>query len=111
MSYPVDVEIYLAKMSEALNDDLAHQHVFEDYGIEDFKMFDELVMNEVTLMCLDNYNLTGDVELSEDQFVRAMEIAIAQYYIDSLVDEGKIEAVMDFDTFEVKYKMVDSCEN
>ena len=73
MSYPVDVEIYLAKMSEALNDDLAHQHVFEDYGIEDFEMFDGLVMNEVTLMCLDNYNLTGDVELSEDQFVRAME--------------------------------------
>jgi hypothetical protein len=111
MSYPVDVEIYLAKMREALNDDLAHRHVFEDYGIEDFEMFDELVMNEVTLMSLDNYNLSGDVEVSEDQFVRAMEIAIAQYYIDSLVDEGKIEPVIDFDTFEVKYKIVNSCEN
>lgn len=111
MSYPVDVEIYLAKMRDALNDDLAHQHAFEDYGIEDFEMFDELVMNEVTLICLDNYNLSGDTELSEDQFVRAMEIAIAQYYIDSLIDEGKIEPVMDFETFEVKYKIVDPCEN
>jgi hypothetical protein len=111
MSYPVDVEIYLAKMREALNDEEAHQNVFEDYGIEEFQEFDDLVMLEVAAFSLDNYNRLGSPELTETQFIIAMEQSIAQYYIDSLVVEGKIEAIIDFeDDMRIKYKLVDTNE-
>lgn len=108
MNYPVDVEIYLGQMRAALNDEEAHQNVFEEYGIEEFQEFDDLVMLEVTALSLDNYNHFGTPELTENQFVAAMERSIAQYYLDTLVAEGKIEAVIDFnDDMQIKYKLVD----
>lgn len=107
MNYPVDVTIYLEKMSGSLIDSEMQESLAVNEGIEDFNKFNELLLSEVEFCALDNYNQVEDPRLDMEQFIDCLRIAVTQYHIDGLQDSGLLESVFDAEDGVVKYRLTE----
>jgi hypothetical protein len=105
MNYPVDVTIYLEKMSDSLIDSEMKESLSENEGIEDFAKFNEFLLEEVESCALDNYNHVQDPRLDMEQFMDCIRIAVAQYHIDGLQDSGLLESIFDNEDGVIKYQL------
>lgn len=106
-NYPVDVTIYLKEMSNAISEPEMREGINEEFGITNFAKFEQLLLEEIELCSLDNFNSNGIAQLMEEQFIDCVERGVVQYFIDELVTEGKIEAVVDVDDMCVKYQITE----
>lgn len=105
--YPVDVTIYLESMKPALREDEFKNLVLDEYGIEDFKMFLELMDYELEAVSLENFNENEDPMISRTQFIECMMRAVAQYHIDVLKEGGLLESIIDEEDGQIKYRLTD----
>jgi hypothetical protein len=105
MNYPVDVTIYLEKMSNSLIDSELKESLEVNEEIEDFAKFNEILLEEVEFCALDNYNNVLDPRLDMEQFSDCLRTAIAQYHIIGLQDSGLLEPIFDNEDGVIKYQL------
>ena len=105
MNYPVDVTIYLEKMSDSLIDSEMKESLVLNEGIEDFARFNDILLEEVEFYALDNYNHVQDPRLDMEQFIECLRIAVTQYHIEGLQDSGLVEPIFDNEEGVVNYQL------
>ena len=105
--YPVDVTIYLEKVKPTLRDEGFQSLVLDEYGIEEFDSFVDLLEYEVEVASLESFNKHEDPMISEQEFISCLLRAVAQYHIDVLKDAGLVEVIIDDTDFEIKYQLTD----
>jgi DNA-binding MarR family transcriptional regulator len=105
--YPVDVTIYLEKVKPTLRDEGFQSLVLDEYGIEEFDSFVDLLEYEVEVASLESFNKNEDPMISEQEFISCLLRAVAQYHIDVLKEDGLLESVIDAEDGEIKYRLTD----
>jgi len=103
--YPVDVTIYLEKVKPTLRVKEFQSLVLDEYGIEDFDSFVELLEYEIEVASLESFNNHEDPMISEQEFCSCLLNAVGQYHIDVLKDSGLLESVVDAEDGEIKYRL------
>lgn len=103
--YPVDVTIYLEKVKPTLRVKEFQSLVLDEYGIEEFDSFAELLEYEIEVASLERFNTHEDPMISEPEFLSCLLNAVAQYHINVLKDSGLLESVVDAEDGEIKYRL------
>jgi hypothetical protein len=79
--------------------------MLEDDGIEDFEMFNTLLLDVIEICAFNNFIEHQDPILNEDQFFDCIQISIAQYHIDILQADGLLETIYDSTNMVNKYRL------
>ena len=106
----IDVEIYLNTFKSTITDLLKDDHdtVADDYGIEDIDRFLDIFFEDAEIVATSNFYENGDPILSESQYIDTLGKSIAQYHIDSLMENGLIESTFDESDMESKFRLTDT---
>lgn len=106
MNNSIDVTIYVSAFCETISNDAAFQSaMLEDYGIENYSDFLSTLFTDIETLAYENFEEHGAPELDYDQFFECCQKAVINYYLESLQDEGKIQAVFDEESSEIAYQL------
>ena len=108
MNYPVDVIIYINKFKESFDSDV-YQDMLDDFGIPaDYKdKFDETFLNEVARVSNANFEEMGLAEVSVQQVDDALGLAVVDYHLKNMEQQGYLEEIKDPNDPEPKYQLTD----
>lgn len=107
MEYPIDVTIYLQGMRETIVNEGILDDIMQAEEMNDSDLFTNLIMQEIELHSLGNFNKDGDPELDEEQFEQSIAKGFALYHLTKLADKGLVEPCLN-DDMELAYKLTEA---
>lgn len=101
----VDVQIYIEKLMEGINQIGLVENLAGEWGISDKEDFEGVLKENLTLASSLAFEESGDPTLDEKTFESSLVRSLTEYSVDSLVKEGKITADLDEETGENVYSI------
>ena len=83
-----DVEIYIHKLMEGINQLGLIDELSEEWGLRDVEEFREVLAENFTLEASVNFEEKGNPVLDEEQFTKTLNMSLTEYTLDSLTEEG-----------------------
>lgn len=101
----VDVQIYIEKLIEGINQIGLIENLAVEWGIKDEKEFENVFKENLTLTSSLAYEENNDPTLTEDQFEKALVRSLTEYTVDTLVEDGSLIVDLDQEKGENVYML------
>jgi DNA-binding transcriptional ArsR family regulator len=99
------VNLYLKDTFEFLEENEFFYVVCNEDGVDDIKKFKELFLYELEIKVLDAYDKQNSPNLTEEEFIEAMKLAIVEYHLEALKDKGLIQTELDPESGKMVYSL------
>jgi DNA-binding transcriptional ArsR family regulator len=99
------VNLYLKDTFEFLEENEFFEDVSNEDGVDDIKKFKELFLYELEIKVLDAYDKQNSPNLTEEEFIEAMKLAIVDYHLEALKDKGLIQTELDPESGKMVYSL------
>lgn len=99
------VNLYLKDTFEFLEENEFFEDVSNEDGVDDIKKFKELFLYELEIKVLDAYDKQNSPDLTEEEFIEAMKLAIVEYHLEALKDKGLIQTELDPESGKMVYSL------
>jgi DNA-binding transcriptional ArsR family regulator len=99
------VNLYLKDTFEFLEENEFFEDVSNEDGVDDIKKFKELFLYELEIKVLDAYDKQNSPNLTEEEFIEAMKLAIVEYHLEALKDKGLIQTELDPESGKMVYSL------
>lgn len=101
----IDVQIYIEKLMEGINQIGLIENLVTEWGIEDAKEFEEVLKENLSLSAALAYEENSDPTLNEEQFEHALVRSLTEYTVDTLVEHGSLIVDLDQERGENVYML------
>ena len=101
----IDVQIYIEKLMEGINQIGLIENLVTEWGIEDAKEFEEVLKENLSLSASLAYEENSDPTLNEEQFEHALVKSLTEYTVDTLVENGSLIVDLDQERGENVYML------
>lgn len=101
MKTPIDVIIYMENIKSFYQDNEDLKELLEYCNIDNHERFKKSLIEIMTLTSINNYEVTGNPELSFDQFEESVSEAITDYHIEVMEAAGLIEPILQLNDNEL----------
>ena len=101
----IDVQIYIEKLMEGINQIGLIENLVTEWGIEDAKEFEDVLKENLSLSASLAYEENSDPTLNEEQFEHALVRSLTEYTVDTLVEHGSLIVDLDQERGENVYML------
>jgi len=101
----IDVQIYIEKLMEGINQIGLIENLVTEWGIEDAKEFEDVLKENLSLSASLAYEENSDPTLNEEQFEHALVRSLTEYTVDTLVEDGSLIVDLDQEKGENVYML------
>lgn len=101
----IDVQIYIEKLMEGINQIGLIENLVTEWGIEDAKEFEDVLKENLSLSASLAYEENSDPTLNEEQFEHALVRSLTEYTVDTLVEDGSLIVDLDQERGENVYML------
>lgn len=91
----IDVQIYVDKLMEGLNQMGLIESLSEEWGVRSQEEFKEVLTENLSLGASVNFEETGDPTLGEKEFEDILVRSITEYTVNDMVEEGVLVKGLD----------------
>ena len=101
----IDVQIYVDKLMEGINQMGMIESLVEEWGIKNGEGFKDLLVENITLQASMNFEENGDPILGEDQFQDVLVRSATEHTVEEMVEEGLLVKNLDEEGIENTYRI------
>jgi len=101
----IDVQIYVDKLMEGLNQMGLIETISDEWGVRDQDEFKDVLTENLVLGAAVNFEESGDPTLAETEFEDILVRSVTEYTINDMVEEGVLTKKLDENGVENVYSI------
>ena len=101
----IDVQIYVDKLMEGLNQMGLIESLSDEWGVRDQDEFKDVLIENLVLGAAVNFEKCGDPTLGETEFEDILVRSVTEYTINDMVEEGVLTKKLDENGVENVYSI------
>ncbi len=101
----IDVQIYVDKLMEGLNQMGLIETISDEWGVRDQDEFKDVLTENLVLGAAVNFEESGDPTLAETEFEDILVRSVTEYTINDMVEEGVLTKGLDENRGENVYSI------
>ena len=101
----IDVQIYVDKLMEGLNQMGLIESISDEWGVRDQDEFKEVLTENLVLGAAVNFEECGDPTLGETEFEDILVQSVTEYTVNDMVEEGVLTKGLEEDGVENVYSI------
>ena len=101
----IDVQIYVEKLMEGLNQMGLIESLSDEWGVRDQDEFKDVLIENLVLGAAVNFEECGDPTLGETEFEDILVRSVTEYTINDMVEEGVLTKKLDENGVENVYSI------
>jgi len=101
----IDVQIYVDKLMEGLNQMGLIETISDEWGVRDQDEFKDVLIENLVLGAAVNFEEWGDPTLGKNEFEDILVRSVTEYTINDMVEEGVLTKKLDENGIENVYSI------
>ena len=101
----IDVQIYVDKLMEGLNQMGLIETISDEWGVRDQDEFKDVLIENLALVAAVNFEECGDPTLGKNEFEDILVRSVTEYTINDMVEEGVLTKKLDENGVENVYSI------
>jgi hypothetical protein len=101
----IDVQIYVDKLMEGLNQMGLIETISDEWGVRDQDEFKDVLIENLALGAAVNFEECGDPTLGKNEFEDILVRSVTEYTINDMVEEGVLTKKLDENGVENVYSI------